>query len=365
VQTRKIFLASSEELRADRVAFELMIGQLNQEWVPRDTFFHLVVWENFIDAMSKDGLQQEYNKAIQDCDIFVLLFFTKVGRYTAEEFEAAFGAFTTGNRPRIYTYFKDDLVLTGDIDESIVSLLEFKKKLGALKHYYTRYRSPEELKWLFSRQLDKLYGDTQGLSLDITQATPQSQIDTIALALVNRFLSEIDAQTTVDTAKLSNAVQRASELARHTIFLLAQQVRKNNWWANKSLMERTIPILQALIEVDKHKHYYFGQLGFALKDRTKPDWGAAKANLDIAIDLIGSREQGGWVFYDFNRAICSIRLDANFAEGKSSSAASRKTIVQDLRSAARGIGGFAEMLEQPHNADVRKWLQLNGVSRLE
>ncbi len=210
MQTKKIFLASSEELRADRVAFELMIGQLNQEWVPRDTFFHLVVWENFIDALSKDGLQQEYNKAIQDCDIFVLLFFTKVGRYTAEEFEAAFGAFSIGNRPRIYSCFKDDLVLTGDLHDSIVSLLAFMKKLGARKHYFPRYRSPEELKWLFSRQLDKLYGDTQGLSLDITQTTPQSQIDTIALALVNRFLSEIDARTTVDTAKLSNAVQRAS-----------------------------------------------------------------------------------------------------------------------------------------------------------
>ena len=145
MQTKKIFLASSEELRTDRNAFELMIGRINQDWVPRDTFFHLVVWENFIDAMSKEGLQQEYNKAIQDCDIFVLLFFTKVGRYTAEEFETAFGSFRTGNKPLIYTYFKDDLILTGSIDDSIVSLLEFKKKLSELKHYYTRYRSVEEL----------------------------------------------------------------------------------------------------------------------------------------------------------------------------------------------------------------------------
>ena len=79
MQTKKIFLASSEELREDRIAFELMIGQLNQEWVPRGTFFHLVVWENFIDAMSKEGLQHEYNKAIRGCDIFVLLFFRKLG----------------------------------------------------------------------------------------------------------------------------------------------------------------------------------------------------------------------------------------------------------------------------------------------
>jgi len=364
MQTKKIFLASSEELRADRIAFELMIGQLNQEWVPRDTFFHLVVWENFIDAMSKDGLQQEYNKAIQGCDLFVLLFFTKVGCHTAEEFEAAFGAFRTGNKPLIYTYFKDDLVLTGDIDESIVSLLEFKKKLGELKHYYTRYRSAEELKWLFSRQLDKLYGDTQGLSLDITQATPQSQIDTIALALVNRFFSEVDARTAVDTAKLSNAVQRASEMARHTIFLLAQQLRKNNWATDKSLMERAIPILLALIDVDAHKHYYFGQLGYALKDRIKPEWQTAKTSLDHAIDLLGS-EAGSWPLYEFNRAICSIRLDSNYADGKPSDVASRKEIVQDLRTARRGLEDLGELLEQPYSVDVRRWLQLNGAPRLD
>jgi len=365
MQTKKIFLASSEELREDRIAFELMIGQLNQEWVPRGIFFHLVVWENFIDAMSKEGLQHEYNKAIQDCDIFVLLFFKKVGRYSAEEFETAFGAFHAGNKPLIYTYFKDDLVLTGDIDESIVSLLEFKKKLAALRHYYTRYRSAEELKWLFSRQLDKLYGDTQGLSLEITQATPQSQIDTIALALVNRFLSEVDARTTVDTAKLSNAVQRASELARHTIFLLAQQVRRNNWENNKSLMERAIPVLQALIKVDPYKHYYFGQLGYALKDSMDPDWNAARTNLDGAIDLLDDREADSWPFYNFNRAFCLIKLDANFAEGKPSDSASRKAIVQDLRTARRGIEEFGELLESPYNVDVRKWLQLNGAPRLD
>ena len=364
MQTRKIFLASSEELRADRVAFELMVGQLNQEWVPRGTFFHLIVWENFIDAMSKDGLQQEYNKAIQGCDIFVLLFFTKVGRYTAEEFETAFGAFQAGNRPLIYTYFKDDLVLTGDIDEGIASLLEFKKKLGALNHYYTRYRSAEELKWLFSRQLDKLYGDTQGLSLEITAATPQSQIDTIALALVNRFLSDVDAATSVDPAKMVNAVQRSSELARHTIFLLAQQVRATHWATNKLLMQRAIPVLQALVAVDPHKHYYFGQLAYALKDGVKPDWEGARAQFDRAIDLLGPDEVASWPWYSFNRAVCLINLDPNLVNSKPSETGVRKAILHDLGVAQEALGDLDEFFEQPWNAGIRKWVTVNKVTRI-
>jgi len=77
--------------------------------------------------------------------------------------------------------------------------------------------------------------------------------------------------TTVDTNKLTEAATRASELMRHTIFLLVRDVRANTWAFNKPLMERSIPIFEALIAVDPHKHDYFGELGFTYKDRIKPD----------------------------------------------------------------------------------------------
>ena len=43
----------------------------------------------FLDAVSQTRLQDEYNKAIKECDIFLMLFFTKVGKYAEEEFEKA------------------------------------------------------------------------------------------------------------------------------------------------------------------------------------------------------------------------------------------------------------------------------------
>lgn len=359
MQTRRIFLASSKELKDDRTAFELMVGQLNQEWVPRGTFFHLVVWENFIDAMSSEGLQQEYNKAIAGCDIFVLLFFTKVGQYTSEEFEAAFGAFTETRKPLIYTYFKDDIVLTGDLDESILSMLEFKKRLGRLNHYYTRYRSAEELKWLFSRQLDKLFGDSLKASFEVTDATPQSEVDAIALALVNRYLSELDGRTSVDVGKLKRAVARSSELTRHTIFLLASQVRKQNWADNKAVMERTIPVFESLIDADKTKHYYFGQLAYAQKDQANADFAAAKGNFDRAIELLDPREAQYWSYYRLNRAICEIRLDPAYVDGKPSDEATRKRIADDLKVARAGLRDFAGMVNQPWNLELKRWIALN------
>jgi hypothetical protein len=154
-------------------------------------------------------------------------------------------------------------------------------------------------------------------------------------------------------------------LTRHPIFLFAQQVRKDNWGTDKPLMERAIPLLQALIDAGPHKHYYFGQLGYALKDRSKPDWGAAKASFDRAIDLLGSSEAGAWPCYEFNRAVCSIELDTNLVAGKPSDAATRKAIVQDLRTARRGLERFGEVLDQPYHVAVRRWLQLNGQPRLD
>ncbi len=60
--TRKIFLASSSELKADRDQFEIFINRKNNEWLSKEIFLKLIVWEDFLDAMSKTRLQDEYNE---------------------------------------------------------------------------------------------------------------------------------------------------------------------------------------------------------------------------------------------------------------------------------------------------------------
>ena len=92
-KTIKIALASSSELEGDRKDFRIFISEKNELLVEHGILLKLVIWENFIDAMSKTRLQDEYNKAMQEADIFVMLFFSKVGKYTLEEFESAFGHF--------------------------------------------------------------------------------------------------------------------------------------------------------------------------------------------------------------------------------------------------------------------------------
>jgi NB-ARC domain len=157
IQKQQIFLASSSELKDDRKDFEILIYRKNKEWVTRGVFLELVVWEDFLDAVSQTRLQDEYNNAIRESDIFVMLFFTKVGQYTEEEFETAFGQFKATNKPFIFTYFKDVETNSNNAGHSdMSSLTTFQNKLRKLGHYYTRYPNIDALKLHFSQQLDKL-----------------------------------------------------------------------------------------------------------------------------------------------------------------------------------------------------------------
>ncbi|MGH7491106.1 MAG: NB-ARC domain-containing protein [bacterium] len=157
MHAHKIFLASSAELKSDREQFEIFISRKNKLWAKKGVFLHLEIWEDFPDAISQTRLQDEYNKAIRECDIFVMLFCTKVGRYTAEEFETAFEQFKAMNKPLIFTYFKDAPLTTGSANkDDLSSLWDFQEKLKQLGHFPTVYKNIEGLCEHFGNQLDKL-----------------------------------------------------------------------------------------------------------------------------------------------------------------------------------------------------------------
>lgn len=144
LRTMQIFLASSAELREERDEFDLYFRQRNDRLLKKGVYLEIVRWENFLDAMSDTRLQDEYNKAIRKCDIFVCLFFTKAGKFTEEEFNAAFGQFKDSRKPRIYTFFKNAEIKTGSMrKEDLQSLWAFQEKLAALGHFYTSYDNIE------------------------------------------------------------------------------------------------------------------------------------------------------------------------------------------------------------------------------
>ena len=133
-----------------------MINRENKEYIKQGIFLELVIWEDFLDAMSQTRLQDEYNKAVAECDIFISLFHTKVGKFTEEEFLKALATFQTNQKPLIYTYFKDSAVNINQITPAIVSLINFKERLKELEHYPTVYKDISDLKYQFGEQLNKI-----------------------------------------------------------------------------------------------------------------------------------------------------------------------------------------------------------------
>ncbi|MDJ0707757.1 MAG: COR domain-containing protein [Leptolyngbyaceae cyanobacterium MO_188.B28] len=162
MQTIKIFLASSSELKADREQFEIFINRKNKETIKTGVFLELALWEDFFNAMSKTRSQDEYNKVISNCDVFVSLFYTKVGQYTEEEFTTALETFKTREKPLIYTYFKNAAINTKDITPEIITLLNFKKKLSDMEHFYQNYDGIDALIRQFGDQLVKFLPQLTG-----------------------------------------------------------------------------------------------------------------------------------------------------------------------------------------------------------
>jgi hypothetical protein len=149
----RIFLASSDELADDRARFAEMLRRRNDDWVGRGVHLRLVIWEDFVDAVSKTRLQDEYNAALRSCHVFVMLFFTQVGPYTEEEFDTACDQFRVSGKPLIYTYFKTAPV---DPDADTSSRKAFQQRLKDMGHFQTRYANVEGLQLHFWQQLDKL-----------------------------------------------------------------------------------------------------------------------------------------------------------------------------------------------------------------
>lgn len=155
MQKINIFLASSNELKFEREQFEIEIYRKTKSWFDRGIFLNLDIWEDMSARLSETGSQSEYDKFVKNADLFVFLAYTKVGMYTAEEFENAFGQFNSTKKPFIYTYFKSataNLI----VDDSVAA---FKSKLSELKHFYSNFNDFNDLWKQFNKELDRLEAD--------------------------------------------------------------------------------------------------------------------------------------------------------------------------------------------------------------
>ena len=192
------------------------------------------------------------------------------------------------------------------------------------------------------------------------QQDEQAQVDAQAISMTYQYLSSTDG-TNFSLDDLNAAIQRASAPVKVQLFYQAKALRQKSWQRHedKPFLDRVIPIFQALIKSDKEARFHanYGQLGFALKDKREPDYRAAEAMLSKAIEIRGPAAENGWQLYEFNRAICRIKLDDNFRNSTASSPEMQKLIWADISVAREALPRLFEGADiEP---DLRRWMELN------
>lgn len=141
MKTIKIFLASSEELKQDRLEIADLVENLNIKLNKIDFNIQLVKWEYLDSSMGIKHKQEEYNDKLKTCELCIVLYWTKFGMYTKQELDTAYNRLCAGDNPKkLYVYFKDSAELT---DELRVFRDSFPQQYG---HFYCSYSNVDTLK---------------------------------------------------------------------------------------------------------------------------------------------------------------------------------------------------------------------------
>lgn len=135
----KVFIASSAELDEDKKQFDLYFSEKNKLYRRQNIDFVQKTWKDFPSHLAEIRLQDRYNNYIKECDIFIALFHTSIGKYTLEELNVAFSQFKkSGKKPKIYIYVKKD----GNEEDFLEQLKRFsEEEYGHFCDIYTDYQS--------------------------------------------------------------------------------------------------------------------------------------------------------------------------------------------------------------------------------
>jgi hypothetical protein len=147
------------------------------------------------------------------------------------------------------------------------------------------------------------------LQKKLNRLQQQAATDAEAIGLARQLLSgETKQQRTAE--EIARIFADASRETISHIFSLAENNRWRNWESNKTQMERSIPIFEALILLDPQANYHrnIGQLAYCIKDKKDPNWKEAEALFTRAIASRGDQAENGWAAYEANRAISRIKL---------------------------------------------------------
>lgn len=241
--------------------------------------------------------------------------------------------------------------LLDKLEDFSIDGTKIQAKFRKLEELEAAQKSQEEILKQLESQQRTLQSQQESLNGLIKVAQSDSKSLFLVEQQLNRELSEIP-QEDLDDALANTSTGFANDILKRVKYL-----RQKTWRDDKELLARTIPIFKALSkhEIIGKYHTCHGELGFALKDKDKPDWTASLEALTRAIDLRGSSKSFEDLFYEFSRAVCRIQIYRDDPE-------MREEIKKDLTAAAAHRGVLnADRINDPINSNMRRWMEKNRI----
>ena len=151
----KIFLASSNELKQERQEMALFIHRENNKLIHNGIYLEFVLWEELLHSFQGNRLQNYFNQKMFECDVVIVLFGSKIGEFTKEEFELAWKNLKQGKNPRfLFLYFKE-IVSSLDRD-ALKQVFDMMDTIEKSKQLYKTFKDTKDLIYDFKNQLDLL-----------------------------------------------------------------------------------------------------------------------------------------------------------------------------------------------------------------
>lgn len=176
MNTYSIFLASSKELLFEREKFEIFINRRNGINIRNNVRLELKIWETISGELGIAEKQLEYNAIVEKADILVLLFWSKIGKFTKDEYETANRLRKKEGKPLVYIYQKTAASLFPTLENEDVSRSLFIKALEKDGKFPIEFKDHNELERKFNYELDLLfenntfkYGRNESIFLSISR----------------------------------------------------------------------------------------------------------------------------------------------------------------------------------------------------
>lgn len=108
MKTIKLFIASSAELKPERMELVDLMQDINDNLEGRNIKLKPVLWEYMDSSMRAERKEDEYLVKLRECEICIVLFWQILGEYTVEELDVAIEEMQSGRCPReVYVFFKE------------------------------------------------------------------------------------------------------------------------------------------------------------------------------------------------------------------------------------------------------------------